>query len=117
MAIRVQTQDDLSFGIMANALTATHGRFQKAGAAAVVRQLVSPVAVAAGERLRVPSGSLDIVYVAGETNNTHMLAVVNPYWDGEDFQIDLMTTETTVIADSGYSQQTYSNWQIAQEAD
>ena len=117
MAIRVQTQDDVIFGTMAAAVTATHGRFSKAGAAPVVRTLAASVSVSAGERLRVPSGMLDVVYPAGQLTNTHLLALVNPYWDGETFQLDLMTSSTVVIADTGYSQQTYSNWAISEEAD
>lgn len=118
MAIRVQTQADVVFGTMAAAVTATHGRFQKAaGLVSVVRPLAANVTAAAGERLRIPSGMLDVVYPAGQLTNTHMLAVVNPYWEGETFQLDLMTDDSTVIADGGYSQQTYSNWAISQEAD
>ena len=37
MAIRVQNSTKLDFGLMANAVTATHARVQKAGAAPVVR--------------------------------------------------------------------------------
>ena len=118
MAIRIQTQDNLIFGVMADAsVTATHGRFQKAGAAPVVKQLTAPITAAVGERLRVPSGSFDVVYLAGETNNLHMRAVLEPYWDGEAFQVDLMTDDMTVVSDSGYSQQTYSDWAISQEND
>ena len=59
----------------------------------------------------------DIVYPAGELNNTHVMAVVNPYWDGEEFQVDMMTDDSTLIASSGYSQQLYSNWSITAEND
>ena len=117
MAIRIQTRDHLVFGIMAAGVTATHAKFQKAGADPIVKQLTDPVTAAAGERLRIPSGSLDVVYPAGETNNTHMRALLDPYWDGEAFQVDLMTDDSTVVADTGYSQQTYSNWAISEEND
>ena len=117
MAIRVQTQDAVVFGFMDGAVVATHARFQKAGAAPVVRQLTAPINVAADERLRIPSGELDVIYPANDLSNAHMLAIVQPYWDGEDIMLDLMTDANTVIADSGYSQQTYSNWSITAEAD
>ena len=117
MAVRIQTQDDVAFGIMAASVTATHVRVQKAGAAPVVKQLTAAVTAAIGERLRIPSGDLDIVYPAGETTNTHMRAILDPYWDGETHQVDLMTDDSTVVADSGYSQQTYSNWAISNETD
>ena len=117
MAIRVQTQDALVFGFMDTAVVATHARFQKADAVPVVKQLSAPVNVAADERLRIPVGMLDVVYVAGELTNAHVMVVVQPYWDGETFQVDLMTDANTVIADAGYSQQTYSNWSITAEVD
>ena len=117
MAVRVQTQDDLDFGIMSAEVIATHSRFQKAGAAPVVKQLEAPVTVEAGDRLRILSGDLDIVYPSGETTDTHMRALIDPYWDGEIFQIDMMTDGSTVIADLGYTQQTYSNWEISEEVD
>lgn len=117
MAIRVQTQDNINFGTFAAAATVTHVRVQKGGAAPVVKALAASVAVGAGDQAQINSGDLDIVYPAGQTTNTHMLAVVNPYWDSETFQVDLMTSSTAVVSDSGYSQQTYSNWAISQEAD
>ena len=54
MAVRVQNDGAMVFGIMAGAVRATHGRFQKAGSAAVIRPLSAAVAVGSGERLRVP---------------------------------------------------------------
>ena len=117
MAVRVQTSAALVFGIMASSRTATHARFQKSGAAPVVRQLTASVTAAAGERLRIPTGDLDIVYPVGQTTNTHMRALIDPYWDSETFQIDLMTSATAVISDTGYSQQTHSGWAISEEND
>ena len=117
MAVRVQSQAIISFGTMAVMVTATHVRIQKAGVTPVVKQLDSSVVVAANEVLRIPSGSIDMVYPRGEFTDAHMRAMIDPYWDGETFQIDLMTSSTNVISTSGYSQQTYSNWAISTEAD
>ena len=117
MAVRVQTQDDVAFGIMAAAVDVTHVRFQKAGATPVVKALASTLSVAAGRRLRVPSGDFDVVYNSGDLTNAHMQALIDPYWDGETFQLDCMTSSTVVVADSGYSQQTYSDWAISTESD
>ena len=117
MAIRVQLGQDLSFGTMSAEVVATHGRFQKAGAVPVVKQLAAAVTVAAGRPARVPAGMLDVVYPAGELTNAHVRAVVEPYWDGETFQIDLMTDANTVVNDSGYGQQTNNDWDISEEAD
>ena len=118
MTTRVQTQGDLVFGIMADAeVTATHARFRRTAAPQnpVVKQLNNPVTAAVTERLRVPSGDLDVVYPEGETSDGHMTAVVTPYWDGVEFQVDLMTSANNVVGDSGYSQQTYDNWAISTE--
>ena len=117
MAIRVQTQDNLVFGFMDAVVVATHARFQKAGAIPVVKQLSAPVNVAADERLRIPTGMLDVVYLRGELTNEHIMVIVQPYWDGETFQVDLMTDANTIISDAGYLQQTYSNWNITAEPD
>lgn len=117
MAVRVQTQDDIVFGTMAASVTATHARFQKAGNAPVVRPLSANVTAASGESLRIPSGDLDVVYPANELTNDHMKALVDSYWDSETFQLDLMTSSTVVVSDTGYSQQTYSNWSITTESD
>ena len=117
MAVRVQTQDDVAFGIMAAAVNVTHVRFQKAGANPVVKALASTLSVVAGRRLRVPSGDFDVVYPANELTNAHLRALIDPYWDGETFQLDCMTSSTVVVSDANYSQQTYSNWAISNESD
>ena len=117
MAIRVQTQDDLIFGVMRAEVRVTHARFQKSGMAPVVRALNAPVTVAAGRQLRIPSGVMDVVYPAGQSNNVHMMAVVGPYWSGESIEVDVMTDNVAVVTDAGYSQQVYSNWSLTQEPD
>ena len=118
MAIRVEPGAAMLFGIMADAsVTATHGRFQKAGADPVVRPLTASVTAAVGERLRIPTTMFDVVYPAGELNNDHMDAVVRAWWDGATIQVDLMTDDSTVVADSGYSQATHSAWAFTSEAD
>ena len=118
MAIRVEPGAALVFGIMADAaVTATHGRFQKAGADPVVRQLTASVTAAVGERLRIPAAMFDVVYPAGQLNNDHMDAVIRAWWDGETIQVDLMTDDSTVVADSGYAQATHSGWTFTSEAD
>ena len=117
MAIRVELGQDLSFGTMSAEVMVTHGRFQKAGAVPVVKQLAAVVTVPAGRRAQVPDNMLDVVYPAGELTNAHVRAVVELYWSTETFQIDLMTDADTVVNDSGYSQQTNDDWDISEEAD
>ena len=118
MAIRVQTQGDINFGVMAAAQRVTHIRIQQNDDAnPAVKELAAPVDVAAGRELIIPSGEFDLVYPAGETNNNHISAMVTPYFNGVTFKLDALTDATTVVNDTGYSQQTYSNWSITQEAD
>ena len=118
MAIRVENDGAIVFGIMEDAsVTATHGRFQKAGAAPVVRQLAAAVTAAVGERLRIPDTMMDVVYPAGQSTNDHIEAVARAYWSGETFQVDLMTDDSTVVADSGYAQATHDAWTFTQEVD
>ena len=193
MAIRVQTQDDINFGIMAAEVPVTHLRAQKAGAnpivvplakvtainvtapgagytsppgveitggagtgatayavvaggavtaikvisggsgytsapmvalsggggagATVVATVGENVTVPAGQRLRLPAGAFDVVYVAGELGNPHLRAAVEPYWSNEEFQVDAMTDANTPVADTGYAQQAYRNWAVSEEAD
>ena len=117
MAVRVQTQADIAFGVMDAQVVVSHVRFQKAGAIPVVKALASSLTVAIGERLRVPSGMWDMVYPSGDFTDAHMRAMIDVYWDGETFQLDAMTDDSTVVSDNGYSQQTYSDWAISNEND
>ena len=118
MAVRVEPGAAMLFGVMADAsVTVTHARVQKAGADPVVRPLTADVTAAVGERLRVPVAMFDFVYPAGELNNDHMDAVVRGWWDGEEIQVDLMTDDSTVVADSGYSQAEHDGWTFTSEAD
>ena len=108
MAINVENTAALIFGVMAAEVVISHARFQQADDSEPVIRPVSPnVTVAAGERMRLPAGSMDVVYPRGELTDVHMDAVVKLYWTGS-FKVDMMTDATTVVADSGYSQQSTS---------
>ena len=118
MAIRVQTQSDVNFGTMTAAVRVTHFRIQQNNNSnPVVKELSTPLEVEANRELVIPSGELDLVYPAGEFNNPHMNAIITPYYDGVTFKLDAMTDENTVVSVGGYSQQTYSDWQISSEDD
>lgn len=117
MAIRVEPNADLDFGIMSAAVAVTHTRVQKAGAAPTVRPLGATLNVGAGERLRIPATAFDAVYPDGQFSRAHMDAVIKCYWEGETFQVDCMTDANTPVADRGYSQIEHSSWNITQEAD
>ena len=102
---------------MAGAQAVTHVRVQKAGAAPVVRPLAATLNVAATEQLVVPANMFDVVYPDGQLSRSHMRAMVDGYWDGEEFQVDCMTDDSTPVDDSGYAQQAPSGWSITEEAD
>ena len=119
MAIRVQTQADIVFGNAGAQVTMTHVRIRRNTnpQRPIVKQLVAPVVVLAGSPMTLPSGLLDIVYPAGDLGNTHMRGLVDPYWNNQTMQVDMMTDANTVVAVGGYAQKTYSNWAISEEAD
>ena len=117
MAIRVESQDDIVFGVLVAAVDVTHIRFLKGGANPVVRPLAATLNVGAGERLIIPTGMFDVVYPANQLTNEHLQDVLDLFWDGEDIQVDAMTDDSTVVVDAGYAQQVYSNWSLTAEAD
>lgn len=119
MSIRVQTQDDVDFGVMAAEVTVTHFRIQENDGS---NPVILPLSgggrtIPAGQKLQLLSGDLDFIYPAGGFNNAHMRAVVEPYYSGETFKLDILTDAATVVNDAGYSQQTYSNFGITEEDD
>ena len=117
MAVRVQSADDLEFGTMAAEVTVSHYRIMKGSTVVTIDELASTQTIAVGDPLRMPSGLLDIVYKAGELDNAGLLAMVTDYWDGETFAVDILTDASTVVSDSGYTQQSRSNFAISQEND
>ena len=112
MAFRVRNTDTLVFGIMAGSVAATHARFRRGSdnGQPVVRALTAVVNASAGERLRLPANMLAVKYNSGDLTDDHMDEVARDYWDGVEFEVDLMTSNSVVIADSGYSQQTTDSW-------
>ena len=114
--IRVATQDPVSFGNVAEAVTASHLRYVK-GADAIIGRLVSPVRAAAGAELVLPSGYFDILYPSGDLPDAHLRALVGPYWDGQPFTLDLLVDAATPVAVAGYAAATYANWSITVEPD
>lgn len=118
MAIRVQTQADINFGTAGEAVSVSHVRARDADdTTPLVKQLPVAIQIAAGAPMRIPSGLLDFLYLAGEMTNAHMLEVLTPHWRNRNMDIDLMTDANTAVAVAGYAQQQYSNWSLSQEAD
>ena len=120
MAIKVENSEALVFGVLDTETVVTHGRFKKTGAndnTRITRQLAAAVTVGAGERLRIPANSFDVVYKTGQLVDQHMDAMVKAYWNGATFEIDLMTDANTVITTTGYSKQSTDAWAFATETD
>lgn len=120
MAVRVQTSADLDFGIMVTGVTATHIRCQRTDDTNdVVLIDADDVTAAAGERLKINSGELDILFPDGTTGVSRHLnrSMVDNLFNNVEWQIDLMTNATTPIAVRGYSQQTHTAWAISEEND
>lgn len=119
MAFRVRNTNAMAFGVMANAVTVTHGRFRLASddSNPVVRALASPLSVQAGRLLQVPALGLAVKYNSGDLPDGHMEAAIKGYWSGISFEVDLMTSSTVVVADSGYSQQSTDAWTFDKPAD
>ena len=123
MAVRAENGADLIFGIMAAALTASHWRPQKDGVNLLnpaIKALTANVAVEAGQRLRIPEGMLDLVYRRGDMSDAHIQACVEPeLTTGDEIDVDMFTSASAsdIIDDSGYSQQSTSDWDFSTEAD
>ena len=122
MAVRVQNGADINFGTFGAAATVTHVRVRRASddGQPVVAQLSASVAVASDEQFQIDEGNLDFLYPSGDMGDTHMQAVVEAYWGSGgslSMEIDAMTDATTVVSVSGYSQQTFGDWDVSTETD
>jgi len=118
MAIKVSTQATVDFGLFAAAATVTHLRLRPATVSQQRARLIlaafpASISVGANERFQIAAGDISITYPAGDLNNTHIKAMVDPLWDSVTWQIDAMTSVSAPVAVSGYSQQTYDDWDIS----
>ena len=115
MAIRVQTQNDVTFGPINADITVTHLRITADGDSTV--KSITNIDVADGDDVVFDSGEIDLLAPSGDWGNDLMNNAINGYWDGKSATIDLMTSATQVVTASGYTAQTYDNWAISSEAD
>ena len=118
MAIKVSTQATMDFGLFAAAATVTHLRLQPATASQqaarrFVKAFPASISVGANERFQIAAGDISITYPRGDLVDTHIKAMVDPLWHSVTWQIDAMTSASTPVAVSGYSQQTYDDWDIS----
>lgn len=123
MAIRVDSNAAITFGVMSAQVVVSHVRFRRGSddAGEVVYELPSAITVPADQGLRIPSGMFDLVYKAGPFGNTHMQSLVEAWWGATgsrtSIEVDAMTSSSAVVSDSGYSQQSFDGWLITTEAD
>ena len=115
MAIRVENDGGIDFGDAAAEVVATHARGMKTEVL-FIKELTAPVTFAIGETIQIASGDLDFVVVAGDAQNAGLEEMIEDYWDSGVI-VDLMTDDSTVVADTGYSQQTHDAWTLSQEVD
>lgn len=122
MSIRVRSGAQLDFGTnnSGSAVSVTHVRFRRGSdnAHPVVKQLSAPVSVAPGAPFTIPDELFNVVYHEGDLTNAHMQALVEGYWgtsgNRTEMEIDLMTAVNTVVAATGYLQETHNGWEVTQ---
>ena len=114
MAIRVENTNSINFGTAGAQFTASHVRLQHGSDAATqtVRALAAPITVAQNQAIEIVARALDMLFPNGDFDNDFMEAILDPIGT---VRVDLMTDANTVVAVSGYSQQTVSAWTYTQE--
>ena len=118
MAIRVQNGATVNFGTFAAETTVTHSRITYGGEIVTTRPLTTPRTVAVGGQAEFAVGEIDLVFPANELVNAGLNAILAEAFDGTNaFLVDLLTDATTVVTDTGYSQQSEANWTRTEEAD
>ena len=115
MAIRAQNDGGIDFGDAAAEVVATHARVMKAEVL-FIKELTAPTTFAIGDTIQIAGGDLDFVVLAGDGQNDGIEEMIEDYW-ASGVIVDLMTDDSTVVADTGYSQQTHDAWTLSQEAD
>ena len=119
MAFRVRNTNAINFGVVTANTIVNHGRFRLASdnSAPVVIAFTGPVSAMAGRQLRIPPLGMQVIYNKGALTNDHLEAAVRPYWEDVPFEVDLMVDNTSVVGDSGYSQQATDAWTFDKPAD
>lgn len=118
MAVRVRNSARLDFGIMVAGVTATHIRGQRNGDTDDQFLIdANDVAAAAGERLVIEINGIDLLFPDGGISRHLNRSMVDDYFDAEQWDIDLLTDASTVVATGGYSQQSHSAWTISEQND
>ena len=122
MAVRVENTNQINFGTLAGNQSITHARVRRASddGQPMVKALGTTINAQATNALIINARDIDFVYDNGEFTNAHFRELVDGYWGATGtlgVEVDLMTSSTAVVVDSGYSQQTVNAWTITADAD
>ena len=117
-AIVVDNPVQLSFGTFSADTTVTHFKATLVADSSVIllQSYSSPQTIRANQSSVVGVGLFQIKYEVGELPNSHIMKVVESFW-GEagsriSIRLDLMTSLTEVVTDSGYTPITTNNLRI-----
>ena len=117
MAVTVSNTNQIGFGTLAGSHTITHVRLRRASdnMFPIVRPLGSTINAQATNALIINAGDIDLIHEEGDFGLDYYENLVELYWGATGnlgVEVDLMTSSTAVVVDSGYSQQTVSAWTI-----
>ena len=116
MAVRVQNGEVLNFGVFGAAATVTHARVGFGSTTLATAALGSERSVSSGSSLEFAVGDIDLVFPSGALEDAGLSGLLALYF-AQDVWVDLMTDASTVVAVSGYAQQTSSVWSRSVESD
>ena len=120
--VKVTNENDINFGTITGVHTITHIRVrrQSDNGQPMTTALTSSVTTSAQNALILNSEDLDFNYNNGNFTNAHFRQCVNGYWGINtdlSMKVALLTNANTELVDTGYREQTVSEWTITQDAD
>ena len=119
MAVRAQNGAVETFGTFAAETTVTHGRIRVGTVTLTVRPLATQRTIAANGEAEFAIGAIDLLFPSGaQAEDDGLSAFIALALDGTNaLNVDLMTDDSTVVSDSGYSQQAVTDWDLSTETD
>ena len=118
MAVRVENGAIENFGTFTAEVTVTHARASVGAVELVTRPLTTQRTVAANGSAEFAVGEIDLVFPSNQYEDAGYSALLALVFDGtNELNIDLMTDDSTIVGDSGYSQQAVADWDRSTEAD
>lgn len=118
MAVRIQNSGAVNFGTFGAETVVTHGRLTVGSGILTTRPLTAQRTIANGGQAEFAIGEIDVVIPANELVNEGLNALLALALNGTNaILVDLMTAADTVVATTGYSQQSVTGWSLTNEAD